>query len=180
MKAGQDRLTRPRLRLAAPKDADQLRELIRLSTQTLLARMLSAQQVAESHRFMTLDTQLIEDRTYFVAAIGNRLAGCGGWSRRATDYGGDTADRRDLRLLDPASEPARVRAMYTHPDLTRLGIGRMILESSEAAARSEGFSQVLLFATVGGEPLYRACGYRELSRQLDGSVPIVRMIKDIA
>lgn len=176
----QDQLVKPYLRLAELEDAAKLRDLIQLSTQTLLARVLSPEQVAESHRFMSLDTQLIKDGTYYAAMVGEALAGCGGWSRRATNYGGDATDGRDPRLLDPATEPARVRAMYTHPDFTRLGIGRMILDRSEAEAKAEGFSQVLLFATMGGEPLYRACGYREISRDLDGGVPIAQMIKDIA
>lgn len=169
----------PQLRLATLDDAEALRGLIHHSTQTLLASVLSPEQVAESHRFMALDTQLITDGTYFIAEVGGRLAGCGGWSRRATNYGGDITQGRDPRLLDPQSEPARVRAMYTHPDFTRMGIGRMILDASEAAAMAENFRQIVLYATMGGEPLYRACGYTEISRDLDNGVPIAQMTKDL-
>ncbi len=71
---------------------------------------------------------------------------------------------RDARLLDPASDAARIRAMYTAPALSRRGVGRRILELCEAAARAEGFTRAELGATKGGEPLYRACGYQEIER----------------
>ena len=97
--------------------------------------------------------------------IDGEVAGCGGWSRRATLYGGDhSLDLREPRLLDSASEPARVRAMYTHPAFIRRGVGRMILEAAEEAARLEGFRQAELMATMAGEPLYLACGYEQVER----------------
>ena len=82
-----------------------------------------------------------------------------GWSRRGTLYGGDHSAGRDNRLLDPATEPARIRAMYTHPDHVRRGIGQMIIDAGEAAARAEGFKSAQMGATLAGEPLYRRCGY---------------------
>jgi GNAT superfamily N-acetyltransferase len=110
------------------------------------------------------------------------LAGCGGWSRRATLYGGDHATSlREPRLLDPATEAARIRAMYTHPDFARRGIGRRVLSVCEDAARTAGFARVEMMATLAGEPLYRACGYAEIERtaaDVDGvEVPLVRMGK---
>ena len=91
------------------------------------------------------------------------LAGCGGWSRRATLYGGDHSTAlRDAALLDPAVDAARVRAMYTHPAFARRGVGRLILSLCEAAAANAGFSRVQLMATLSGEPLYRAAGYEAI------------------
>lgn len=130
---------------------------------------------------MGLDTQLIDDGTYFIVEIAGDLAGCGGWSRRATLYGGDQSPGRSAALLDPAKDAARVRAMYTHPQHTRRGVGRLILSLCEQAARSEGFQRVELMATMAGVPLYRACGYEAREDVMDDrggvAVPLVRMAK---
>ena len=138
-------------------------------------------QIASSRTIMGLDTQLIEDGTYFVVEADGELAGCGGWSRRATLYGGDQSPGRNAALLDPAKDAARVRAMYTHPLYTRQGVGRLILSLCENAARDEGFEQVELAATLAGEPLYRACGYEAYERIVDDrggiGVPLLRMRK---
>jgi GNAT superfamily N-acetyltransferase len=123
---------------------------------------LAPEQVAASFSIMGLDTQLIEDGTYFVAECDGRIAGCGGWSRRATLFGGDHSQGRDASLLDPAQDAARVRAMYTHPDFVRRGVGRLILSLCEAAAAHDGFARVELAATLAGRPLYLACGYCDL------------------
>lgn len=152
----------------------------------LQAAFLSPEQVAASAESMGLDTQLIDDGTYFAIIDGGALVGCGGWSRRATLYGGNHAvDLRDDRLLDPAREPARIRAMYTDPDHVRRGIGRLILALREEAAQAAGFSRLELMATAAGEPLYTACGYRVIERvePLSGdgvAVPGAVMRKDLA
>lgn len=142
---------------------------------------LNASQIASSRAIMGLDTQLIEDGTYFVIEADGDLAGCGGWSRRATLYGGDQSPGRNAALLEPARDAARIRAMYTHPRHTRKGVGRLILSLCEEAARSEGFTKAELMATLAGEPLYRACGYVPHERIVDNrggaGVPILRMSK---
>lgn len=161
-----------------------MREVMHAAIEQLQKDFLSAEEVAASHAVMGLDSQLVEDGTYFVVEDNGVLAGCGGWSKRATLYGGDhSAELRDPRLLDPATEPARVRAMYTHPGFVRRGVGRMILEAAEQAARAEGFREAELMATLAGEPLYLACGYRPVERtsaEAGGiTVPLVRMRKPI-
>ena len=135
---------------------------------------LDARQIEASRTLMGLDTQLVDDGTYFVVERDGALAGCGGWSRRATLYGGDQSPGRSPALLDPAHDAARVRAMYTHPEHVRQGIGRLILARCEEAARDEGFRHVELMATLAGEPLYRACGYTAVERLDDarGGVPV--------
>ncbi len=148
----------------------------------LQAAFLTPAQVEASFDVMGLDTQLIADRTYFVVEADGAIAGCGGWSRRATLFGGDHTAGRDAALLDPETEAARVRAMYTHPDFTRRGVGRLILATCEAAAAAEGFRRAEMAATLAGEPLYRACGY-EVIEPFDGvtaqgaRVPLKRMGK---
>ncbi|MGI4799260.1 MAG: GNAT family N-acetyltransferase [Janthinobacterium lividum] len=172
----------PTFRPAIPDDTDAIRGLMMLAIDTLQAGFLDSATIAASHAVMGLDTQLIADGTYFVVEEDGRLAGCGGWSRRATLFGGNHASIRDNRLLDPAREPARVRAMYTHPDFIRRGIGRLVLQLAEQAAAAERFSLAELAATLAGIPLYRACGWTEiepvLSDPIDGvRVPMVRMGK---
>lgn len=171
-----------RIRLASVNDIPALRDVMRRAIDELQTGLLSTAEIQASHAIMGLDTQLITDGTYFVAEIGGRLAGGGGWSRRATLYGGDgAAALRDARLLDPAREPARVRAMYTDPDFARRGVGRRILAASEAAAREAGFATVELMATLSGARLYRVCGYaaiEDVVSEVDGmAVPLVRMRK---
>ncbi|MEG3083799.1 GNAT family N-acetyltransferase [Sphingomonas sp. PB2P12] len=144
---------------------------------------LTPAQVEASRAVMGLDTQLIADGTYLLVEAEGRLAGCGGWSRRATLYGGDHSTAlRDAALLDPARDAARIRAMYTHPDFTRRGVGRLVLSVCEAAAREAGFMRAEMMATLAGEPLYRASGYLPIERiQTPGAVPVpmIRMGKDL-
>ncbi|MBM2620042.1 GNAT family N-acetyltransferase [Actinoplanes sp. LDG1-06] len=170
-------------RLATRDDVGALRELMERAIAELQKGFLDDEQVRSSAAIMGLDTQLIDDGTYFVIESEGRLAGCGGWSRRATLYGGDHFASRDAALLDPAKDPAKVRAMYTHPEFTRRGVGRLILGLCERAAAAEGFTRLELMATLAGEPLYRAYGFAEVDRTEDARggapVPIVRMRKDI-
>jgi GNAT superfamily N-acetyltransferase len=170
-------------RLARRDDLDALRMLMDAAISELQRPFLDQSQIASSRRIMGLDTQLVDDGTYFVVEADGRLAGCGGWSRRATLYGGDQSPGRCADLLDPAKDAARVRAMYTHPDHTRKGVGRLILSLCEEAARSEGFRKVELMATLAGEPLYRACGYQPCERVVDDRggvpVPLLRMSKPL-
>ena len=144
---------------------------------------LDDSQIASSRMIMGLDTQLIEDRTYFIVEADGRLAGSGGWSRRATLYGGDQTPGRNAALLDPEKDAAPIRAMYTHPRYARRGVGRLILSLCEAAARSEGFRKAEMMATMAGEPLYRACGYVPYERIVDDRggvpVPLLRMGKPL-
>ena len=144
---------------------------------------LTPAQIDASRTFMGLDRQLIADGTYFVIEADGRVAGCGGWSRRATLYGGDHTPGRDAALLDPATDPARVRAMYTHPDFTRRGVGALILALCEAAAKAEGFSRLELMGTMSGVPLYERAGFVAVETIEDDrggvAVPLKRMRKSI-
>jgi GNAT superfamily N-acetyltransferase len=170
-------------RIARPEDLDGLREVMRRSIETLQDEFLGPEQVAASHKVMGLDAQLVVDGTYFIVESGGRMAGCGGWSWRSTLYGGDeSVVAREPRALDPATEPARIRAMYTDPDFARRGVGRLVLTLCEEAARRAGFRSATMMATMAGVPLYRACGYVEAEPPINASingveVPLVRMEK---
>jgi GNAT superfamily N-acetyltransferase len=152
-----------------------------LAIAELLKPFLNVAEIASSRAIMGLDTQLVRDGTYFVVEENGALAGCGGWSRRVTMYGGDVSPGRDPAPLDPARDAARVRAMYTHPSFVRRGVGRLILARCEAAARAEGFTRAELVATMAGMPLYLACGYQPIERFTDDRggfpVPLARMVK---
>lgn len=176
------------LRLATPADLPALRVVMEAAISELQKGFLSEQQIESSRSIMGLDTQLVDDGTYFVVEHEGIIVGCGGWSRRATLYGSDATAGRDAHLLDPAEDAARVRAMYTDPRFARRGIGWMILEACEAAAAAEGFSQMSLMATLSGVPLYRKYGFVEVERVADARtsgrstgapVPCIRMVRPI-
>jgi GNAT superfamily N-acetyltransferase len=145
--------------LAQAQEIEPLRRVMHDAIGELLRPFLTPQMVEASREIMGLDTQLIADGTYYVVRYGGEIVGCGGWSRRATLFGGDHSAGRDAALLDPAAEPARIRAMYTKPGWERRGVGRLVLETCEAAAAAEGFESCELASTLAGEPLYAACGY---------------------
>ena len=172
-------------RLARRDDVAMLTTLMARAIGELQRGFLSPAEIEASRAVMGLDTQLIDDGTYFVVESGGTAAGCGGWSRRATLFGGDHSAGRDAALLDPAKDAARVRAMYTAPEFARRGVGRLILGLCERAAARDGFSRVELAATLAGEPLYRACGYLVIERMVSDTpsglrIPLARMGKRIA
>jgi len=170
-------------RRARLDDVPRLNGLINAAIGELQRGFLTPVQVEASRALMGIDTQLIEDGTYFVVEAGEVPVGCGGCSRRATLYGGDHSPGREPKLLDPAIDAARVRAMYTAPQFARKGIGRLVLGLCEAAAAAEGFLRIELVATLAGEPLYAACGYQVVDRFEDTrggiAVPLVNMGKDL-
>ena len=170
------------IRPAVSGDIPALKAVMDRAIKELLPAFLPPAEVLASQEVMGLDTQLIEDGTYYVVEADGAIAGCGGWSRRATLFGGDHTSGRDAALLDPATEAARVRAMYTDPDFTRRGVGRLILSLCEARAAAEGFKRCEMAATMGGEPLYAACGYHRIEpfeavTSNGVRVPLVRMGK---
>jgi GNAT superfamily N-acetyltransferase len=170
-------------RLAGAADIPALEAVMDAAIAELQRGFLSAAQIAASRTIMGLDRQLIADGTYFVVEDGGAIAGCGGWSRRATLYGGDHSPGRDAALLGPATDAARVRAMYTHPDFARRGVGRLILALCEDAARAEGFKRLELMGTMSGRPLYEAAGFQPIEEIVDARggapVPLTRMGKVI-
>lgn len=173
-------------RLATIADIPALMAVMDASISGPLSAFLTPAQVEASRMIMGIDTQLITDGTYFVVEAADpdgrvTIAGCGGWSRRITMYGGDHTPGREPTLLTSGVDAARVRAMYTDPAFVRRGVGRLILSLCENAARAEGYTSVELVATMGGQPLYLAAGYRPIQAFEDDRggvpVPLVRMGK---
>lgn len=175
------------LRLATEQDVPALHALIEASVRGLQRNDYTPEQIDGAlGTVLGLDTQLVADRTYFIAearaACAHILAGCGGWSKRKTLFGSDRAPLREPELLVPAVDAAKIRAFFIHPDFARRGIGSKILEACEGAARAAGFSRFEMGATLTGVPLYLARGYQVVERievplRNGQALPVVRMVK---
>jgi GNAT superfamily N-acetyltransferase len=170
-----------RLRLAQPDDVADLQALIARSARALSAGYYTpAQTEAAVRHVFGVDSQLIADRTYFVIEDDAQLVACGGWSRRRTLFGGDQAKSGSDPLLDPATEPARIRAFFVDPRMTRCGLGRRLMSECISAARAAGFGALELVSTLPGEPLYLATGFSVIERfdlALPGTIllPVTQM-----
>ncbi len=160
------------IRLALIDDVPALEQLIPESFRVLSASYYNPEQIESvlAH-VIGVDTQLILDGTYFVAETGGQIVGCGGWSKRKTLFGGDhsKSDETDP-LLDPAKDPARIRAFFVHPQWARKGIGRHIVTACKDAARKAGFVKLELVATLPGEPFYSAMGYT-VTERIEVTIP---------
>ncbi len=152
-------------RLATLKDVPQLNELITLSVRGLSTEYYTPNQIESAIKYIFgIDTQLIIDGTYYIAEKDGVLVGCGGWSKRNTLYGGDQHKDIEDPLLNPATDAARIRAFFVHPNYARQGIGRFIMNVCEEAAKTNGFTTFELGATLPGVPLYEVMGYHAIER----------------
>ena len=173
------------IRLAYASDKPVLDALIRKSGIGLSAGFYSEQQAAAiTNEVFGVDSALVADGSYFAIEAGDSIVACGGWSKRATDFGGDQAKSGTDRLLDPATEPARIRAFFVDPDFARQGLGGMLLDHCTRAAARAGFTALVLVSTMPGEPLYLRYGFAPLERielPLSGGVTVAltRMRKAI-
>ena len=149
------------LRTATHGDRAALQTLIARSARALGASDYRPEQIeAALQGAFGVDSQLIDDGTYFVAETRDgELIGCGGWSRRRTLFGGDSHAERNAAELDPRTDAARIRAFFVDPGHARQGIGRALLERCESEARARGFSRFELMGTLPGVRLYQALGY---------------------
>jgi GNAT superfamily N-acetyltransferase len=153
----------PFIRVATPADAPRIERLMKQSASALFPRYYDKRETESAVRYVAqVDPMLLADGTYFVLEAAGEMVACGGWSRRDRLYTGSGDVEGDSRLLDPATEAAKVRAMFVRADWTRRGLGRRILEACEDAARREGFRRLGLLATLPGVPLYLAYGFRPL------------------
>ncbi|MDR6843041.1 GNAT family N-acetyltransferase [Pseudoxanthomonas sacheonensis] len=169
------------LRIAERSDIHALDELIELSGRALSTGFYSPEQADAITRYVFgVDTQLIDDQTYFVIEHDSQIVACGGWSKRGTLFGGDQIKTGPDPLLDPATDPARIRAFFVHPSMARRGLGRQLMAACIDASKQAGFSSLELVSTMPGEPLYLASGFVVLERfdlDLTGGiqVPVSRM-----
>lgn len=173
-------------RLATLNDVDGLKTLIALSARGLnLGDYTPAQVESILRNVYGVDTQLLADGTYYVVEESGVILGCGGWSKRKTLYGGDQhKTSAEDNLLDPATDAARIRAFFVHPGWARQGIGGLLMQICEDAARRAGFRKMELMATLTGEYLYARFGFaavEEVNVPLpDGeTMKVRRMTKNI-
>ena len=175
------------IRKATEQDIPTLRELIRRSVRELQANDYTPEQLeCALETVYGVDSQLISDGTYFAVIVSQQskdvIVGCGGWSKRKTLYGGDVWTGREDTLLDPKSEGAKIRAFFVHPEWARNGIGSLILDACEEAAKAAGFTRLEMGATLTGVPFYAAKGYASVEPMdvpMRGGLklPIMKMVK---
>ena len=168
--------------IASLEDIENIETLMDLSISKILGNLLDSYQIEAARESMGLDTQLIFDKTYFLIKKGEILVGSGGYSYRKTLFGGNHTPNRSDDLLNPSKDAAKVRAMYTHPDWIRKGIGSYVLKIAEVAAEESGFKRTELMATVSGILLYKTRGYEvieeiEYISKLGNKVPMYKMEK---
>ena len=181
------------IRAALPSDVPVLRQLIDASVRRLQSQDYSPQQIDSALRTVFgVDSQLIGDGTYLLvetvpkASAGEQqpvIVACGGWSKRKTLFGGDRWHARQDDLLDPARDAAKIRAFFIHPDWARQGIGTLLLDACEAAARAAGFTRFEMGATLTGAKLFQKRGYVAVERmnvplEGDTTLPIIHMVKE--
>jgi GNAT superfamily N-acetyltransferase len=172
------------LRLAKVSDISALESLMQRSVSELGPRFYTEQQTRAAAQFLTVpDPDIIRDRTYFIALSEGAIVGCGGWSRRRKLFTGNL-DQEDLssEWLEPATDRAKIRAMFVEPGFARQGIGERIYLACEQSALEFGFTGLELMSTLPGVPFYRRMGFVEEGPENihlpDGSLlPCVRMYK---
>jgi GNAT superfamily N-acetyltransferase len=158
------------MRTATLGDRGAIDALMKESASAHFPRYYGEPECTSAVRYIAhVDPQLLEDGTYYVLEANEEIVACGGWSRRGKLYTGSGDAGDDARLLDPAKEPARVRAMFVRDDWSRRGLGRRILIECESAARQEGFRELVLMSTLPGLPLYLAYGFE---RREDVDIPL--------
>ena len=179
------------IRPAVSADVAVLRELIDASVRRLQSGDYSPAQIDSALRTVFgVDSQLIADGTYLLvetipagAEKKPFIVACGGWSKHKTLYGGDSWRDRQDDLLDPATDAAKIRAFFIHPDWARQGIGTLLLDACESAAHAAGFTRFEMGATLTGAKLFEKRGYVAMERlnvPLEGEIalPIIHMVKE--
>jgi len=167
------------------EETSQLQSLIEKSVKGLSINYYTEQQIESAliHVF-GVDSQLIIDQTYYIVRDADKIAGCGGWSKRKTLFGGDQTKGREDPLLNPLTDAARIRAFFVHPDWARKGVGTALLNFCTDGAAAAGFHQLQLAATLPGVPFYSRLGFSIIENKeivlADGeTLPLAVMYKAI-
>lgn len=154
------------VRIATPKDVVAIQEMIKISARALSADDYTPEQIEAAIQYVFgVDSELLEDQSYYVVERGGSYLACGGWSRRKTLFGGDHYAKRASGFLDPAKDAAKIRAFFVHPAAARQGMGAALLHHCEMQAKARGFTRAEMMATLPGVKLYAAFGYQIISRE---------------
>jgi len=174
------------IRLADIKELKTLNEIITMSARDLSRDDYSEQEIKSAIQYVFgVDTELVNDKTYFVIEKDGEIAGCGGWSKRKTLFGGNQfSGRGETTFLDPSKDAAKIRAFFIHPKFARQGLGSILLTHCEQEAMKNGFTQLEMMATLPGVKLYKTLSYKSVSDEvvmLPNKVPLkfVRMRKNL-
>ncbi|WP_133135710.1 GNAT family N-acetyltransferase [Legionella rowbothamii] len=172
------------IRLANIDEVITLNELITLSARELSRDIYSEQEIEGAIQYVFgVDTELVKDMTYFVIEKDGEIAGCGGWSKRKTLFGGNQfPGREEATYLEPSKEAAKIRAFFIHPKFARQGLGSMLLKHCEHEALLNGFTQFEMMATLPGVKLYTTLAYKAVCEEVitlpnNVSLRFVRMMK---
>jgi GNAT superfamily N-acetyltransferase len=156
------------VRPARHDEIPRLLALITRSARELSVGFYSPEETEAAIRYVFgVDSTLVDDGSYLVVEEADLLVGCGGWSSRRTLYGGDQRPVGAGERLTPGIDAARIRAFFVAPEHARRGIGRLLLEHCQAAARAAGYTRLELMATLPGVPLYAAFGFQEIEPVTD-------------
>ena len=173
------------LRTARPSDIPALESLIPISAFALQKESYEPEQIqAALGPVFGVDQQLIDDGTYFVTTIDNKIVGCGGWSLRQSQFGGSQDRTQPNPKLNPKIDAARIRAFFVDPDHARKGIGTALMNACESAIVTAGFTRIEITATLTGEKLYTRFGYKLVERMTipltnEAPLPAVLLYKEL-
>jgi GNAT superfamily N-acetyltransferase len=172
-----------RIRPAVAADVAAMEALIERSARALSAGFYTPAELdAVVREVFGVDSQLVADGSYFIVEQDGAMLACGGWGKRSTGCGGDKAKSAPERLLDPATEAAKIRAFFVDPSAARKGLGSLLMAHCAREASAAGFTRLELVATLPGVPLYRKLGFVEVERYdlaLTVPVPVVLMRRGV-
>ncbi len=131
------------IRRARSADRDALHAL-QMTSARQLVRAYYEEDVIDAFvgQFGTMSDRLLDEGRFFAATLNGSFVGCGGWSMRNT------------------IPVATVRSVFVHPEFTRRGIARFLMEMIEADMRRNGANLASITAALSGVPFYSAIGYR--------------------
>lgn len=165
------------VRAAHLNEINTLNKLIHASARTLSQADYSMQDIEDLIHFVFgVDSELIFDQTYLVIEKEGVYVACGGWSKRRTLFGSDICEARESGYLDPSKDAAKIRAFFVHPDFSRQGLAKRLLDQCEKAAKKSGFTKMELMSTLPGIKFYQSQGYKGQDK-IDYSLPNGRVVK---
>jgi N-acetylglutamate synthase-like GNAT family acetyltransferase len=148
------------LRVATMNEIPAINNLIEQSVRALCKDDYTSEEIESAIKYVFgVDTELVEDKTYYIIENEGAIQACGGWSKCKTLFGGNQFSARELGFLDPKTDAAKIRAFFVSPDHARQGLGTLLLQYCEQQAFVQGFSKTEMMATLSGVKLYQTRGY---------------------